>query len=112
MDQKNIKFQSTRPAWGETAGPVGIPSTRSTFQSTRPAWGETSLRDIHAKLAEISIHSPRVGRDTLVGRITSSQQTFQSTRPAWGETLILPGQTSATQFQSTRPAWGETKEDQ
>ena len=33
------------------------------FQSTLPAWGETALFDYPFRGAWISIHSPRVGRD-------------------------------------------------
>ena len=34
-----------------------------TFQSTRPVWGATSICLLPAKLRNISIHAPRVGRD-------------------------------------------------
>ena len=33
------------------------------FQSTRPAWGETHLHQVAHAAVSISIHSPRVGRD-------------------------------------------------
>ena len=57
------KFQSTRPVWGATRdkrkkGAFGG------FQSTRPVWGATY---IHIKIkiyVYVSIHAPRVGRDS------------------------------------------------
>ena len=82
------KFQSTLPAWGETIFGVTAGSF-NTFQSTLPAWGETSThipsrqspqyfnplsphgerhghhRD-HLLRGDISIHSPRMGRDAIL----------------------------------------------
>ena len=55
-------FQSTLPAWGETimmATTVDV----TKFQSTLPAWGETSQYTQRRKKMDISIHSPRMGRD-------------------------------------------------
>ncbi len=58
---------------------------------------------------EISIHSPRVGRDHAPAVTADEQEQFQSTRPVWGETLVA-GEIVLieVQFQSTRPVWGET----
>ena len=80
------RFQSTRPGWGETAA-CGSKGERShdfnplapgrgetlqrrkighffrQFQSTRPGWGETSRSADTVAIYNISIHSPRVGRD-------------------------------------------------
>ena len=58
---------------------------RSPFQSTLPAWGETLLLTPVWALAEISIHSPRMGRDEAADGRSAAPQ-FQSTLPAWGET--------------------------
>ncbi len=55
-------FQSTLPAWGETTK-APINSATAAFQSTLPAWGETIAALAAASAAEISIHSPRMGRD-------------------------------------------------
>ena len=57
---------------------------------------------------EISIHSPRVGRDISNDRLVSLVPIFQSTRPAWGETVDSVEFLIPKEFQSTRPAWGET----
>jgi len=35
------------------------------FQSTLPAWGETGVEDIIFGVKQISIHSPRMGRDSV-----------------------------------------------
>ena len=59
------KFQSTLPAWGETAY-VRAADMISPFQSTLPAWGETHLYGQGIRTNE-----------------------FQSTLPAWGETVAL-----------------------
>ena len=58
-------FQSTRPVWGETTVYVGGASIDE-FQSTRPVWGETKIKAKGGFLTHISIHSPRVGRDTEI----------------------------------------------
>ena len=103
------RFQSTRPAWGETR--TGFTPSRSEsnfnplaprgarlsnqphfqgaslfFQSTRPAWGETLKSAAFSRRFSISIHSPRVGRDVIPLHTVVMQSLFQSTRPAWGET--------------------------
>ena len=79
----------------------------------------------------ISIHAPRVGRDTSGCRRTWRPQKFQSTRPVWGATQFLihiggffeisihaprvgrdckpfSPKNAIMQFQSTRPVWGAT----
>ena len=62
-------------------------SARSLFQSTRPAWGATGFVSFLLDDVEISIHTPRVGRDNICGRSCRRKSRFQSTRPAWGATL-------------------------
>ena len=54
------------------------------FQSTLPAKGETKYRNDHKADFEISIHSPRKGRDYMC--ILVRYVAFQSTLPAKGET--------------------------
>ena len=126
----NIIFQSTLPAWGETAfrhchdpgGHISIHSPRMgrdgaklfvkvttlAFQSTLPAWGETRLRP-HQRLRQyhfnpLSPHGERRGKAEKFFRGPS----FQSTLPAWGETRYTLPASVALSFQSTLPAWGET----
>ena len=68
-----VIFQSTLPVWGGTKGLAGAVA-EVTFQSTLPVWGGTP---VFCTLApgpaegEISIHPPRVGRDSK-----SSQKFF------------------------------------
>ena len=57
-------FQSTLPAWGETCPSGLLNNTTISFQSTLPAWGETGGANIDRIIYDISIHSPRMGRDT------------------------------------------------
>ncbi len=59
-------FQSTRPAWGATANICGA-TTGCEFQSTRPAWGATRPYRVARRLPAVSIHAPRVGRDSRHG---------------------------------------------
>ena len=78
------------------------------FQSTLPAWGETRCFIYDAETADISIHSPRMGRDIKAVRKAAGLNQFQSTLPAWGETHFIPFWWALCPFQSTLPAWGET----
>ena len=103
------QFQSTRPAWGATYTPTWK-VVCTTFQSTRPAWGATRLLKKYLTRRRISIHAPRMGRDTSVTGSSGDCSKFQSTRPAWGATYWRVGTASAIiKFQSTRPAWGATR---
>ena len=107
--KRAARFQSTLPAWGETSEFVGV-ETLLRFQSTLPAWGETISRDIPKNRTDISIHSPRMGRDVHPAWPGAWHYQFQSTLPAWGETRSSRGATGWYKFQSTLPAWGETLE--
>ena len=146
------KFQSTLPTRGETRAqtttrtctinfnplsPHGerpflqrISTFPAKFQSTLPTRGETMVMLALWAVAEISIHSPRMGRDAVrvrftallwdfnplsphgerlaVGKIAAEEIQFQSTLPAWGETRWVNHHRRADAFQSTLPAWGET----
>ena len=78
-------FQSTRPVWGATASMPSL-SSRAVFQSTRPVWGATHSPASDPGCARISIHAPRVGRDSSFRRCPCTAAAFQSTRPVWGAT--------------------------
>ncbi len=82
------RFQSTLPAWGETLGRHRNRPSRYGFQSTLPAWGETLISWQPLNLVLISIHSPRMGRDTRMACNGERLAVFQSTLPAWGETEL------------------------
>ena len=81
---------------------------RLPFQSTLPAWGETATQRPASATPDISIHSPRMGRDTTVTLFAPAVALFQSTLPAWGETVLIWFWPGCNLFQSTLPAWGET----
>src|SRR6185437_1298589 len=120
-------FQSTRPAWGAT-GEDQRDLAKPLFQSTRPAWGATWHTAARASAKQVSIHAPRVGRDSswVIMRLFSFRfnpraprgarlelghnalvfLSFQSTRPAWGATVDATSSIQTQLFQSTRPAWG------
>ena len=56
------------------------------FQSTRPVWGATAGDSDRNLTIKISIHAPRVGRDQDFGVHFLDVPPFQSTRPVWGAT--------------------------
>ena len=103
----------------------------SPFQSTLPVWGGTravceTFRAIHdfnppspcgegpGKLAAggvnggISIHPPRVGRDSGMLSLMYTSLPFQSTLPVWGGTRQVGPGGQKYRFQSTLPVWGGT----
>ena len=58
-------FQSTRPVWGATMKKAKK-AMCNVFQSTRPVWGATLCTALVLRARHrISIHAPRVGRDTV-----------------------------------------------
>ncbi len=59
---RQLKLQSPRPVWGATA-PTPASAACTVFQSTRPVWGATQRSVGVHRVAAISIHAPRVGRD-------------------------------------------------
>ena len=59
------------------------------FQSTLPVWGATQQPSYPSQLADISIHAPRVGSDTVTFWLPIFPTSFQSTLPVWGATCIL-----------------------
>ena len=82
-----MAFQSTLPVWGGTRERQAFDAQRQ-FQSTLPVWGGTgSSLEITSEI-EISIHPPRVGRDTDFHRVLALCLGFQSTLPVWGGTRV------------------------
>ena len=96
-------FQSTRPVWGATInqggfqnvhfyfnprapcgarqGWVGQWDIQKQFQSTRPVWGATFLPRGAAVGHDISIHAPRVGRDSAGQPCGGPAQDFNPRAP-------------------------------
>ena len=124
------RFQSTLPAWGETAVVTGAAGA-GPFQSTLPAWGETIFRPPILSNFVISIHSPRMGRDgsrpgterlyrhfnplsphgerPAVAVVIAAAIVISIHSPRMGrDTSVMQSQFSSALFQSTLPAWGET----
>ena len=64
-------FQSTRPVWGAT-NTTCLGCCFPKFQSTRLVWGATTVVSGVHYATDVSIHAPRVGRDTA--RATSATQ--------------------------------------
>ena len=118
---------------GERHAGEGSMDSGDLFQSTLPAWGETGIALVPQRLQQISIHSPRVGRDTGAWWDRWRTADFNPLSPR-GERLSLfhkfpvdrdfnplsprgERPTPATSrapiavFQSTLPAWGETRID-
>ena len=125
-----MEFQSTLPAWGETYAGAHCHPDRGDFNPLSPH-GERPLAHRCPQTPAISIHSPRMGRDTITAALRPLPSPFQSTLPAWGETHDFQSCGSNSlisihsprmgrdpdklypvyqrqQFQSTLPAWGET----
>jgi len=60
-----FQFQSTHPAWGATGLSTLHPGYGTWFQSTHPAWGATCGDCGGGGWRGVSIHTPRVGCDSL-----------------------------------------------
>ena len=51
------------------------------FQSTLPAWGETGSALEYGLILNISIHSPRMGRDVTLRRLRPRRRNFNPLSP-------------------------------
>ena len=119
-----------RAPCGARRGSRRTERSRQRFQSTRPVWGATNWSSYQFTRKGVSIHAPRVGRDSIYRHasprskrfnprapcgarqrtITETDGTlkFQSTRPVWGATIYSAATKRDQAFQSTRPVWGAT----
>ena len=97
------------PRVGRDDGQLSVESGQLKFQSTRPAWGATSPRRRRwDRCNSFNPRAPRGARREGV-RLRGFSNLFQSTRPAWGATNLVEGEAAHPErFQSTRPAWGAT----
>ena len=78
------------------------------FQSTRPVRGATPRDRRTGRIAQVSIHAPRAGRDKQKRLSCAQVKTFQSTRPVRGATQAEAVAATEKGFQSTRPVRGAT----
>ena len=98
-------FQSTLPDPRSRAPVTAI----ARFQSTLPERGET-FEDINSEiLLDISIHSPRMGRDAIKVDLSGRTSAISIHSPRMGrDSAAWPDRLPGKRFQSTLPAWGET----
>ena len=80
----------------------------SSFQSTRPVWGATFLPRPIGDLPEISIHAPRVGRDSVLTAENCLKRNFNPRAPCGARPFAEIKAAYDAGFQSTRPVWGAT----
>ena len=78
------------------------------FQSTRPVWGATNPFCIDDLTDSVSIHAPRVGRDTSAEETGFSISSFNPRAPCGARRDQLLKWLNDYTFQSTRPVWGAT----
>ena len=78
------------------------------FQSTRPAWGATVSTRFKVRSERISIHAPRVGRDSDELDVICYSEYFNPRAPRGARRMDAPAERRRNGFQSTRPAWGAT----
>ena len=96
---------------GRDLGCIGYPMSAHAFQSTLPAWGETGCPCQNRRRRIISIHSPRMGRDTAAVDGRTHSRYFNPLSPH-GERQDGPkDRQRVCAFQSTLPAWGETQKN-
>ena len=80
------------------------------FQSTRPVRGETDVPGQIRRAVEISIHSPRAGRDReRVPGDHGGRKYFNPLAPCGARRAVSHSLSIAKAFQSTRPVRGETR---
>ena len=81
---------------------------RRPFQSTRPVWGATYIDHVVFSIIYVSIHAPRVGRDSFLLLSLLCSDRFNPRAPCGARRLRSLSRSLLTRFQSTRPVWGAT----
>ena len=102
------QFQSTRPVWGATCFAI-FGWILFEFQSTRPVWGATFRNIADYYKVQVSIHAPRVGRDSLRMYPIRRARRFNPRAPCGARRGADRPRNRAAEFQSTRPVWGATR---
>ena len=82
----HISFNPRAPR-GARLGFSPLPSRQQCFNPRAPRGARHSRQSAWRWPVSVSIHAPRVGRDTSACTTAVAQRLFQSTRPAWGATL-------------------------
>ena len=79
-------FQSTLPVWGGTGRTIPVGQFTANFNPPSPCGEGLNVDSLNKATVSISIHPPRVGRDSpaLTGNV--AHFVFQSTLPVWGGT--------------------------
>ena len=80
------------------------------FQLTRPVWGEPKRCDMIYIELYISTHSPRVGRTDRARHVVNVIAHFNSLAPCGANLRLLRLSKPRMIFQLTRPVWGEPSE--
>ena len=101
-------FQSTLPVWEGTRWNPLWRLHAHDFNPPSPCGEGRADAERLAGVYDVSIHPPRVGRDTTRWSIRFPTSTFQSTLPVWGGTDKAAISIGHIEFQSTLPVWGGT----
>ena len=101
------KFQSTRPVWGATLRD-GLVRVVHFISIHAPRVGRDSLAADGRRRGTISIHAPRVGRDDGYVALVHESFYFNPRAPCGARRYILEYKSGIEEFQSTRPVWGAT----
>ena len=70
--------------------------------------GATAKRPIGSRIARISIHAPRAGRDETARRAGRNMKYFNPRAPCGARPILTPPARQRPVFQSTRPVRGAT----
>ena len=101
---KNI-FQSTLPAWGVT--PVKYNTfTPCVISIHTPRMGSDPVIGWRPCFMQISIHTPRMGSDQIGNKQAYRGAEFQSTLPAWGVTTLRSNQMNRKNISIHTPRMG------
>ncbi len=100
-------FQSTLPAWGETKKKV-FPMGKLQISIHSPRMGRDTTSETDCPRKTISIHSPRMGRDPRNSILAGKLCNFNPLSPHGERPRLFAAKIPWILFQSTLPAWGET----
>ena len=103
MPGRARKFQSTLPVWGETAKSGHRSRRYAHFNPLSPCGERQPEPDKPAEEPEISIHSPRVGRDFLMRSAMKSSEYFNPLSPCGERPCSKRGTLSRSDFNPLSP---------